>query len=29
MKIFGVMMVRNEADILRVNFLHHLDQGVG
>ena len=28
MKIFGVMMVRNEADILRVNFLHHLDQGV-
>ena len=28
MKIFGVMMVRNEADILRVNVLHHLDQGV-
>ena len=28
MKIFGVMMVRNEADILRINVLHHLDQGV-
>ncbi len=28
MKIFGLMMVRNEADVLRVNVLHHLDQGV-
>ena len=28
MKIFGVMMVRNEADVLRVNVLHHFDQGV-
>ena len=28
MKIFGVMMVRNEADVLRINVLHHLDQGV-
>ena len=28
MKIFGVMMVRNEADVLRINVLHHLNQGV-
>jgi Methyltransferase domain/Glycosyl transferase family 2 len=26
--IFAVMMVRNEADILRVNLLHHLNLGV-
>ena len=28
MQIFAVMMVRNEADILRVNLLHHLALGV-
>jgi predicted O-methyltransferase YrrM len=28
MKIFGLMMVRNEADIVRVNVLHHLALGV-
>ena len=28
MNIFAVMMVRNEADIIRVNILHHLAQGV-
>ena len=28
MRIFGLIMVRNEADILRVNVLHHLSQGV-
>ena len=28
MKIFGLMMVRNEADILRVNLLHHLAAGI-
>ena len=28
MKLFGVMMVRNEADILGVNLRHHFAQGV-
>ena len=28
MKIFGLMMVRNEADILQVNLLHHLAAGI-
>jgi hypothetical protein len=28
MRIFGLMMVRNEADILRVNVQHHLAAGV-
>ncbi len=28
MKLFGVMMVRNEADILAVNLRHHFAQGV-
>ena len=28
MRIYGVMVVRNEADILRVNVLHHLAQGI-
>ena len=28
MKIFGLMMVRNEADILRINLLHHLAAGI-
>jgi hypothetical protein len=28
MKIYGVMMVRNEADILRVNLLHHYASGI-
>ena len=26
--IFGVMMVRNEADILRINLLYHLASGI-
>jgi hypothetical protein len=28
MEIVGLMLVRNEADILRVNVLHHLAQGI-
>ncbi len=28
MKLFGVMMVRNEADILEMNLRHHFAQGV-
>ena len=28
MQIYGVMMVRNEEDILRVNILHHLTVGI-
>ena len=28
MQIFGLMMIRNEADILRINLLHHLAQGI-
>lgn len=28
MKVFGLMMVRNEADILRVNLLHHFSVGI-
>src|SRR5512143_3024766 len=28
MQIFGLMIVRNEADIVRVNVLHHLAVGV-
>ena len=28
MQIFGVMMVRDEVDILRVNILHHLALGI-
>lgn len=28
MKVFGVSMVRNEADIIRVNVLHHLSLGL-
>ena len=28
MQIFGLMMVRNEADIIRVNVLHHLTHGI-
>ena len=28
MKLFGVMMVRNEADVLEVNLRHHFAQGV-
>jgi glycosyltransferase involved in cell wall biosynthesis len=27
-QVFGLMMVRNEADILRVNLLHHLTLGI-
>ena len=26
--IFAVMMVRNEADIIRINLLHHLASGI-
>ncbi len=28
MELVGLMMVRNEADILRINVLHHLAQGI-
>src|SRR5215203_5315742 len=28
MEVVGLMMVRNEADILRINVLHHLAQGI-
>ncbi len=28
MQVFGLMMVRNEADILRINLLHHLALGI-
>ena len=28
MTIFGVMVVRNEADILEVNVRHHLELGL-
>src|SRR5258708_3709562 len=28
MKVFGLMLVRNEVDILRINVLHHLALGV-
>jgi glycosyltransferase involved in cell wall biosynthesis len=26
--IYGVMLVRNEADIIRANLLHHLASGI-
>ena len=28
MELVGLMLVRNEADIVRVNLLHHLAQGI-
>src|SRR5512143_161327 len=28
MKVFGLMIVRNEVDILRINVLHHFSLGV-
>ena len=28
MKLVGVMMVRNEADVIGINLRHHFDQGV-